>query len=139
MDQGSRSMWKRLAAAATVLALAAAPVWASELQLKKKEAPKTKQEQGAQQKDGEKQDTSEPADEKKKKNCPIDKLTFSTMEDIYGFLGTIDELALPKEQPAEVAEKPTGGESAGTRKVEWRETGKSEDKSEGKDEKDKKE
>jgi hypothetical protein len=61
------------------------------------------------------------------------------MEDIYGFLGTVDELTLPKEQPAEGAEKPTGGESAGTRKVEWREAGKSEDKSEDENEKDKKE
>jgi hypothetical protein len=139
VDQGSRSIWKRLAAAATVLALAAAPVWASDLQLKKKEDPKANQEQGAKPKDGEKKDASEPADKKKKKNCPIDNSTFNTLEDMYGFLGTVDELALPKVQPAEVAEKPTGGESAGTQRIEWREADKSEDKSEDKDEKDKKE
>jgi len=99
-----RPTFMRFAAAATVLALAA-PVWATEIQMKKKEDPKQ----------------SEDGKLVKKKNCPIDT-GFNTLEDLFGLVGPIDPLALqslPQQQAAQVA-LPAAGQPPATPAVEWR-------------------
>jgi hypothetical protein len=112
----------RLAASAIVLALAF-PVWASEMQMKEKKDPKAEQQkQDAPQpkkqdpaKDATKQDA-----EKKKKNCPIDVMSFNTLEDMFGFAGTVDALTLHQQQQAEQAKTQAVEGKTAAAAVEWR-------------------
>ena len=122
-----RPMWMRLAAPAIVLALAS-PVWATETEMKKKEDPKAEQKEGVPQQQT-KQDPAKDAaqqDAKKKKNCPIDVMSFNTLEDMYGFVGTVDSLTLQQEQQAEQAKTQTVAGATATQGVEWRTVDKSE-------------
>jgi len=119
-------MWKRLAAPAIILALAS-PVWATESQMKKKEDPEAAQKQGAPQQQ-KKQDPAKAAEPQKKKNCPIDVMSFNTLEDMYGFMGTVDPLTLQQKQQAEQAKLQASTGKAATPAVEWRAVEKSEKK-----------
>lgn len=118
-----RPNWKRLAAAAVVLTLAV-PVWATEIEMKKKEEPKDAK-QAAEPKDAA---AAVPGQAKaegdrppmQKKPCPIDNSGFNTLEDMFGFLGAVDKLALQETQAAEQAEKQAEAGSAPTQGIEWR-------------------
>ena len=117
-----RPMWMRLAVLAIVLALAS-PVWASEVQMKEKKDPKAEQQkEGAPQ--PKKQDSAEDAKkqdaEKKKKNCPIDVMSFNTLEDMYGFVGTVDALTLQQKQQAEQAKIQAVEGTTAAPAVQWR-------------------
>lgn len=114
-----RPMWMRLAALAIVLALAS-PVWASEMQMRKKEDPKAEQKQDASEQKT--QDPAKGAEQKKvvKDNCSIDIMSFNTLEDMYGFLGTVDSLTLQQKQQAEQAKLQAAANSTATQGVEWR-------------------
>ena len=108
-----RPMWMRLAAPAIVLALAC-PVWATEIEMKEKKDPKAEEQKQDPAKDDAKQET------KKKKNCPIDVMSFNTLEDMYGFMGTVDSLTLQQTQQAEVAKTQAAAGEAPAQAVEWR-------------------
>jgi hypothetical protein len=116
-----RPMWMRLAAPAIVLALAS-PVWATEIQMKEKKDPKAEQQQqGAPQTN--KQDPAKDAEQqaaKKKKNCPIDVMSFNTLEDMYGFVGTVDSLTLQQTQQAEQAKMQAAAGTTAAQEVQWR-------------------
>ena len=116
-----RPMWMRLAAPAIVLALAS-PVWATEIEMKEKKDPKAEQQkQGAPQQ--KKQDPAEDAKQqaaKKKKNCPIDVMSFNTLEDMYGFVGTVDSLTLQRTQQAEQAKIQAPAGTTAAQEVQWR-------------------
>ena len=116
-----RPMWMRLAAPAIVLALAC-PVWASEIEMKEKKDPKAEeQKQGAPQRT--KQDPAKDAgkqETKKKKNCPVDVMSFNTLEDMYGFMGTVDSLTLQQTQQAELAKAKAAEGTAAAQEVQWR-------------------
>jgi len=130
-------MWMRLAAPAIVLALAS-PVWATEIEMKEKKDPKAEQQkQGAPQQ--KKQDPTEDAKQqdakKKKKNCPIDVMSFNTLEDMYGFVGTVDSLTLQQTQQADHAMKQAAAGTPAAQEVQWRtveEPEKTDDKAEEK-------
>ena len=123
-----RPMWMRLAAPAIVLALAS-PVWATEIEMKEKKDPKAEQQkQGAPQQQT-KQDPAKDADKqvpKKKKNCPIDVMSFNTLEDMYGFQGTVDPLTLQQTQQAQQAKAQAAAGTTAALAVEWRTVEKSE-------------
>ena len=122
-----RSTALRFAVAATVLALAA-PVWATEIQMKKKEDPKAqKAAKAEEQKAGE---SSQAGD---KKNCPENK--FNTLEDLFGAAGPLDPVTglptLPAAQPqlaaspqaaaqASQAKGPVAAAQPAAPAVEWR-------------------
>ena len=130
-----RPMWMRLAAPAIVLALAS-PVWASEIQMKEKKDPKAEQQKQESSKDAEQKDATQK-DVKKKKNCPIDVMSFNTLEDMYGFTGTVDSLmTLPQTQKAEQAKVQVAAEGApAVPSVQWRaveESAKKDEKAEEK-------
>jgi hypothetical protein len=116
-----RPMWMRLAAPAIVLALAS-PVWATEIEMKEKKDPKAEeQKQGTPQQ--KKQDPAKDAgkqEPKKKKNCPIDVMSFNTLEDMYGFVGTVDSLTLQQKQQAELAKTQAAAGTPAAQAVEWR-------------------
>jgi hypothetical protein len=111
----NRSMWMRFAVLAVVLAVAA-PVWATEIQMREKKDPKAEQKQDP-AKDAEKKDDK---DLKKTQPCPLDNMTFNTLEDMYGFLGTVDALTLQQTQQAEQAKLPVAEGAATPQEVEWR-------------------
>jgi len=114
-----RSTTLRFAAVATALVLAA-PVWATEIQMKKKEDPKAQKQSTAQQE--QKQSESRSA----KKNCPEN--SFNTLEDLFAAGGSIDPVTglpvLPATQAvlatqATPAAAPALAQSAAPA-VEWR-------------------
>jgi len=130
-----RPMWMRLAAPAIVLALAS-PVWASEIEMKEKKDPKAEQQKQESSKDAEQKDATQK-DVKKKKNCPIDVMSFNTLEDMYGFTGTVDSLMTPPQtQKAAQAKVQVAAEGApAVPAVEWRaveESAKKDEKAEEK-------
>ena len=117
-----RSMWMRLAAPAIVLALAS-PVWATEIQMKEKKDPKAEQQQQQGAPQPNKQDPATDAEQqaaKKKKNCPIDVMSFNTLEDMYGFVGTVDSLTLQQTQQAEQARIQAAAGTTAAQEVQWR-------------------
>jgi len=129
-------MWIRLAAPAIVLALAS-PVWATETEMKKKEDPKAEQKEGVPQQ--KKQDPAKDSEQQqaKKKNCPVDIMSFNTLEDMYGFVGPVDPLALQQKQQAEQVKPQTAAGTTATQGVEWRtveESKKTDDDAKKKDE-----
>ena len=116
-----RSTRMRLAAAATALALAA-PVWATEIQMKKRDDPKQAQSASGQPAQDTKQDPDKKdGDEAKpKKNCPTDN-AFNTLEDLFGAVGSGNPLAtLPLQaDPTQAAvASPASAEVPAV--IEWR-------------------
>ena len=110
-----RPMWMRVAAVAIVLAVAS-PVWASEMQMREKKDPKAEEQK---KQDASKKD-AEGKEAKPKKNCPNDIMSFNTLEDMYGFLGTVDSLTLRQTQQAEQANAQAADGTTATQEVLWR-------------------
>jgi len=93
-----RSTVLRFAVAATILALAA-PIWATEIQMKKKEDPKKAQKAAEDEKAKAAESSSTQAG---KKNCPENE--FNTLEDLFGAAGPLDPATgLPTLPAAQVA------------------------------------
>ena len=112
-----RSTAKRFAVAATVLALAA-PVWATEIEMKKKEDPKKAQKaaEADKQKAGE-TSSSQP----NKKNCPENQ--FNTLEDLFGAVGPLTLQPVPATTAQQAKAAPAATAAAAkpaAPAVEWR-------------------
>jgi len=112
-----RSTRMRLAAAVTALALAA-PVWATEIQMKKRDDPKQQAAPAAKPSEEAKQ--KDDADETKKKpatkpGCPTDD-AFNTLEDLFGLVGP----ALPLATPPAQADATQAAVTAQAPTIEWR-------------------
>ena len=62
-------------------------------------------------------------------------MSFNTLEDMYGFVGTVDSLTLQQTQPAEQATKQAAAGTPAAQEVQWRtveEAKKKDDKAEEK-------
>jgi len=113
-----RSTRMRLAAAVTALTLAA-PVWATEIQMKKRDDPKQQSAPAAKPSEESKQKAE--GDETKKKpqtkpGCPTDD-AFNTLEDLFGLVGPAPALAAA---PSDQAGATDATLAAQAPTIEWR-------------------
>jgi hypothetical protein len=105
-----RPLWKRLAAAATVLALAG-PLWASEMQMKKKEDPQAGEQQ--------KQEEAKKKPPMTKPGCPTDpNASFNTLEDMFSGQVSLELLAAETPAQPDQQAQPTAAVLAPV--IQWR-------------------